>query len=625
MKANTNTRLVMVSTVVMFALFASAFAMNQGFTNKPYQTAMAQNAVTKHIGVLTNVSSTLPAQAQNGINNALNNSAKKVIPSATGCTIYLSGSLSNDVVTNCNIIINASTTLNANGHSIITSGTFTDNGVINTGYANNGGAAGGVNSGSGGESAYGIYIQAYSIDVSNGVINANGQAGGNGAGYIGASGSVYCDSGGTGGGTLAVGGAEGSGAPTSGSSPSAPQVSNLNIMIWYNNGFQNYLESGSGGGGAYAGTNTNGGSGASFTDSYAGSGGGGGGSCFPNFDGGGGSGGGVIFLAYGPGGYLPGTYNVSGAPGGTSQPCFQCNNGYSGGNGQIVTYQWSVQPLPGRLPTFTSTCANLQSGTCTGDIVYTTATTLTGDVSASGNITVDSGVELTTDGAILIAGENFSNFGVLNAGNANDGGAAAISGVDGSGGGSSYGIYIQAANIVGGTINAMGQDGASGISNGSPGGSGHCPAPGAGGSTLIAGGSNDGPGSTPTAPVLSNSNIQLWNSNGFQNYLESGSGGGGADSASGANGGAGSSFPSSYAGSGASGSHTCSQTHDSGGGAGGGVIMLAYGSSYLPGTYNVNGGGITVNNTYGGTDTGGGLGGTGQVATFKWATPPIAP
>jgi len=231
-------------------------------------------------------------------------------------TISSNTTLTSDIYCN-NLTINSGVVLTTNGYNIYCAGTFTNNGTINTGLIP---STGGVSSPS-----------------PNGTSFPNSYGGSGGGG-----GCAY----GTGGSTLVSGGNTGG---ASGSTPSAPTLSNSIIQSWYSSGFLNYL-SGAGGGvgagttyaiggnGSYgiyiqanqiiAGTiNANGQAGESTSTS---------GNC-----GGGGGGGGVILLAYGSGGYTSGTYNVSGGAGGSGS----AGNGGNGGNGQILTFNYSTPPI----------------------------------------------------------------------------------------------------------------------------------------------------------------------------------------------------------------------------------------------------------------------------------------
>ena len=225
------------------------------------------------------------------------------------------------------------------------------------------------------------------------------------------------------------------------------------------------------------------------------------------------------------------------------------------------------------------------------NITYSTNTTLTADVYA-GNITINTGVVITTNGYNFYAAGTFTNNGTIN------------TGTNGSAGGANSGVY------PGGSIpTSYGGSGGGGSLSG-----------GNGGSTTVSGGaasstSPGSPGSSATAPSLTTSLIQNWYTNNISyNYL-SGAGGGG----SGAGGG-------SYGGNGGSGIYiqankiiagTINTTGGNsggtyaGGGGGGGSILLAYGSGgYTAGTYTTTGGTAT------GSSDSGGVGGNGIVMTF---------
>lgn len=318
-------------------------------------------------------------------------------------------------------------------------------------------------------------------------------------------------------------------------------------------------------------------------------------------------------------------------------------NAFAGGSTSTITSTSTTSTSSTTTSTTTSTTSTTTIYTnqyycnlCTGDVQFTATGTLTGNVITTGNVVINSGVTLTTDGYMIISGNTFNNLGTIDTGIQSNGGAAVSSGgqSSGAGGGGAYGIYIQANKLIAGTISANGQNGGTGYTGGSSGGSGHCPGNAAGGSTLAPGGNSPGGltnggtggnGQTPSAPTLSISNIQnTWYPGGFQNYYDAAGGGSGAVSDTGATGNAGGSVTNSYAGSGAGGGYTCSQTWDNGGGGGGGAIFLAYGAGgYLGGTYTESGGN-------GGTPQVGGLGGVGgagQVPTplNYGSTPPITP
>lgn len=171
-------------------------------------------------------------------------------------------------------------------------------------------------------------------------------SGGGGTNY----GGGFCQ--GNGGSTLASGGAVScGGVGGNGATPSAPIVTNANIITWFTGGFVNYLSGG--GGGAGSGTNWQA-AGASSYGIYiqanalnAGTinaNGANGVSCGNPCSASAGGGGGAIMLAHGSGTYTPGFLSESGGSGGS---CSGCNsNGGSGGAGQTIVYQWSTPPVP---------------------------------------------------------------------------------------------------------------------------------------------------------------------------------------------------------------------------------------------------------------------------------------
>jgi serine/threonine protein kinase len=211
----------------------------------------------------------------------------------------LSGNIFADDLT-----IDPGVTVTTNGFGIFCTGTFTNDGVIDTGAAPHGGyprSFGG--SGGGGASAgTGNGMPGYSTLAPGGTAGINyGAAGGNG------------------------------------STPAAPTLTGSLLKTWKQNGLKEYLTGASGGQGharqtagqigspgAYgivieghkvvAGSIDASGSAGVYSGS-AGSGGGGGG--------------GAIVIVYGPGGYEPGSYEVSGGAG-------SVNSG-AGGAGQVIT------------------------------------------------------------------------------------------------------------------------------------------------------------------------------------------------------------------------------------------------------------------------------------------------
>ena len=224
------------------------------------------------------------------------------------------------------------------------------------------------------------------------------------------------------------------------------------------------------------------------------------------------------------------------------------------------------------------------------NITISSNTTLTNDLYCN-NLTINSGVVLTTNGYNIYCYGTLTNNGTINTG-LNSGGSF-IKSYGGSGGG---------------------------------GGSG-----GSGGSTLVAGGSGSNPGgngATPSAPTLTNNLILYWYQTGFQNYLNGAGGGGGGNTFGGSSGvgaygiyiQANKIIAGTINANGQNGSAggNIGVGGGGGGGGGGGVILLAYGSGgYTAGTYNVSGGS-------GGTGTGGngngGTGGAGQVLTYNYSS-----
>lgn len=240
-----------------------------------------------------------------------------------------------------------------------------------------------------------------------------------------------------------------------------------------------------------------------------------------------------------------------------------------------------------------------------GNIEYNQSTVLFGDVAATGNITIESGVVLTTNGSSLLAGGAFTNLGIIDAGNT---GQHAALGIKGNNYPYSYGG-----------------------SGGSGGG----------------GGGHSTSGSNTIAPELSTLLIQEWYANSTSKYLTGAGGGGGClhhgysgnggnskvsggiymDTGQGCTGAGGTGGAGAYgiyiqanriiAGAiNASGQAGASGNPDAGGGGGGGVILLAYGpGGYVAGSYNV-GGGSAVSDS--------GAGGKGLVLNYSYA-PGAAP
>ena len=289
------------------------------------------------------------------------------------------------------------------------------------------------------------------------------------------------------------------------------------------------------------------------------------------------------------------------------------------------------------IPKCTNNAASLSSGYCIGNMVYSTSTTLSGNIYVYGNLTIDSGVTITENGHYLYATGTFDNLGTITGGNnpnAPGGGGGPGGGSSSVGGGSGTSITTSYAGSGGG-----------GGGGGDGGGSG-----GSGGSTLAAGGgggsggtdgSGGGTGSTPSAPTMSQS-LAFSMFDNIASYLSSASGGGGSGGFGGGSGGAGGSgvFGVAIGGNkviagtintngnagaagGAGGSY-------GGGGGGGGTgassILIVYTSSYTAGTYSDTGGagGAGGSATYPGGS--GGAGGNGQVITYSTSLlPSVSP
>jgi hypothetical protein len=236
------------------------------------------------------------------------------------------------------------------------------------------------------------------------------------------------------------------------------------------------------------------------------------------------------------------------------------------------------------------------------DITYSSDTTLTADVYAN-NLTIDSGITLTTAGYNIYCVGTFTNSGTV------------ITGASTGGGGGSSGNGTSFTSSYGGS------GGGGGGNGGSSGGNG--------GATLASGGAgevgNGNAGSTPSTPTLTSSLINSWYIKGMSNFLNGGGGGGGYGTSGGPGGGGGNLgfgiyiqankiVAGSITSSGQAGiAGSSSNTPSGGGGGGGGTILLAYGSGgYTAGTYTTSGGGGGA-----ASDSTGGTGGNGSVMTFS--------
>ncbi len=273
---------------------------------------------------------------------------------------------------------------------------------------------------------------------------------------------------------------------------------------------------------------------------------------------------------------------------------------------------------------------NWPGGVCVGAVTYTSSMDLSDTIRVSGNVVIDSGVTLTTDGFAIISGGMFTNDGTIITGQVGNGGVT-----NGNGG-------VNGGNVPDSYGGSGGGGGWSNCNNG-----------GAGGNTLVSGGAGgspggcngDSPGSGANqpapAPSIVLADIPTWYANGFTNYYD-GAGGGTC------------SCTTSYAGSGgygiyiqaaevinnnvinADGYSGCPNGQGTGAGqcsgcngdwcwnagaGGGGFVILAYESSITPGTIDVSGGNGYVSGNY----QSGGNGGPGQYIEVPYSSPPIPP
>lgn len=236
-----------------------------------------------------------------------------------------STNLTGDIVTSGNItVLLRGVVINTNGYSLISGGTFDNQGSITTGLAGNSGETASYSYGGSGGGGWAF-----------GCGNAGGGSTAN-----------------NGGSTVVAGGAglnngfnQAADNGVSGSSPS-PMLNNLDIQTMYNNGMQKYLEGAGGGSSTNCGSTETGGSGsygvyiqankvmAGVIDTGGQSGSG------ANEEASGGGGGGAILISYGLGGYISGSYNFSGGAAGIG------NYGKAGGGGSggLIVYNYSSSP-----------------------------------------------------------------------------------------------------------------------------------------------------------------------------------------------------------------------------------------------------------------------------------------
>ncbi len=231
----------------------------------------------------------------------------------------LDTNLTGNVSAEYDIVIYPGSMVTTDGYSMIAGDAFNNSGIIDTGNYT------------------GQLTFVHSYAGSGGGSGRTGSASG-----CGIAGDCSCDwntDGFDGEGTLVSGGS----ATTSGSTPPAPNLTSVAIKAWYTNNIKNYLSGGGGGGegGGYsvygiyiqaykiiAGTID-----AEGQDGISGN------------LGGGGSGGGVVLLAYGHGGVLNGNINITGGRGAGNSGSASCNpSGGSGGDGQILYYNYGSTP-----------------------------------------------------------------------------------------------------------------------------------------------------------------------------------------------------------------------------------------------------------------------------------------
>ncbi len=236
-----------------------------------------------------------------------------------------STTLTGDIVTSGNItVLLRGVVINTNGYSLISGGTFDNQGSIATGLAGN----------SGENASY-----SYGGSGGGGWAFGCGNAGGGSTANNGGSTVVAGGSG------LNNGFNQAAGNGASGSSPS-PTLNNLDIQTMYSNGMQKYLEGAGGGSATNCDSTETGGSGSYGvyiqankvmagvigTGGQAGSG--------ANEEASGGGGGGAILISYGLGGYISGSYNFGGGTAGIGN----YGKAGSGGSGGLIAYNYSSSP-----------------------------------------------------------------------------------------------------------------------------------------------------------------------------------------------------------------------------------------------------------------------------------------
>lgn len=249
----------------------------------------------------------------------------------------------------------------------------------------------------------------------------------------------------------------------------------------------------------------------------------------------------------------------------------------------------------------TSSCtANFLGGVCSGTDVIAGTQALTGMLFIT-NFQLTKGSTLTTNGYAIVASGSFNSIG-----------ANIITGYLNNGGNS-----ITPANGL--TISLLNSYGGSGGGTQGPTLNG--------GNTLASGGSssNSWAGQTPSAATVTESNVLLWSTGGFSNYL---SGAGGAWCTPGSTGGGGAhgeylqGNPLRIGTVNAIGGNGQGPGSNIGAGGGGGTLILASGPlGYTAGTYNIAGGqGGTAQGSNCGSVTSG-SGGAGNVVWQSYTNP----
>ena len=243
--------------------------------------------------------------------------------------ISTNSTLSGDIICN-DFTINSGITLITNGYNIYCNGNFINNGTINCGFRT----------------------------VSQNFSNSYGGSGGGASSTSGATNGYN---------TVALGGSgAGSGTAGNGLTPTAPTLSNSVLQGFYTNGMANYVCGAGGGIGAGINTSAYGSYGiyiqaVNITAGIINCAGQSGGAFVGlNYTGAGGGGGGTIILSYQTT-YTSGSYSFNGGGGGSTHGY----TGGSGGNGQVLTFQYTTQPIIATGVSITSTQSVLFTNTIT--------------------------------------------------------------------------------------------------------------------------------------------------------------------------------------------------------------------------------------------------------------------